>query len=129
MIDRCEEYMRQPPPPEWDGVEHLKSKSRLAMRVTRAVGIEVSRASEAAGCSEGEHLGRSASAEGGEGGTGDGEWHGERRRDRAPPRVLEVRSCSQSASKADEESIPEEAPAKSWLGAVDEAHSISEGVV
>ena len=27
MIDRCEEYMKTPPPPEWDGVEHLKSKS------------------------------------------------------------------------------------------------------
>lgn len=27
MIDRCEEYMRNPPPNEWDGVEHLKSKS------------------------------------------------------------------------------------------------------
>lgn len=27
MIDRCEEYMKNPPPAEWDGVEHLKSKS------------------------------------------------------------------------------------------------------
>ncbi|CAE7586003.1 cya1 [Symbiodinium natans] len=27
MICRCEEYMKNPPPPEWDGVEHLKSKS------------------------------------------------------------------------------------------------------
>lgn len=27
---RVEEYMRNPPPNEWDGVEHLKSKSCVA---------------------------------------------------------------------------------------------------
>ncbi|CAJ1331336.1 unnamed protein product [Effrenium voratum] len=27
MICRCEEYIKNSPPPEWDGVEHLKSKS------------------------------------------------------------------------------------------------------